>query len=65
MSMTLREQLVPFAKPSQKVCLKKIRYWSERQASRIAELAMATRPDRIWVYRCPHCEGWHLTRMEQ
>lgn len=48
-------------------CANKIRYADEFPA-RVAAMESINRhgtTDKLWVYRCPHCSGWHLTRSRQ
>lgn len=48
-------------------CKQKDRFSDEPQARAAALYAIenprrANEPiDRLWVYRCPHCFGWHMT----
>lgn len=50
-----------------KTCQAKRRYTSEVEARAGAVVDMRERANRhrLWVYRCPHCSGWHLTHKEQ
>lgn len=32
---------------------------------RIKRICEEKRGERLYVYECPECSGWHLTRMEQ
>lgn len=44
-------------------CRKKNRYTDELQARAAAMLSIAERNvPKLWIYRCQHCHGWHLTR---
>jgi hypothetical protein len=43
-------------------CIGKVRHESERIARRSAEARTGSAPVQIYVYRCRHCKGWHLTR---
>lgn len=43
-------------------CRKKTRYADEYQAEKAAKDCMRNRPQqRLRVYDCPDCDGWHLT----
>lgn len=51
-----------------KDCKMKQRFTDEVQARAGALVSMETprngqkhAPERLWVYRCPHCFGWHMT----
>jgi hypothetical protein len=49
-------------------CPRKVRYTSEIAARMGAQASITTRDpnaprlERLWVYQCPVCSGWHLTR---
>ena len=48
-------------------CIGKQR-WADEMAARAGAIyAIETfrKADKLWVYRCPHCYGWHLTRTRQ
>lgn len=51
-------------------CPRKTRYTTEiaarmgAQASITSPDPAATKVERLWVYSCPVCKGWHLTRNE-
>lgn len=48
-------------------CAKK-RSYADEFAARIAAMHSINQYDeteRLWVYRCPHCSRWHLTRSRQ
>ncbi len=42
-------------------CGRKARYATLRMAQQIADRRMALGAPQLWVYLCPHCNGWHLT----
>lgn len=48
-------------------CATKTRYKSEQAARVTARTQVQNRPEleRLYVYGCGHCRGWHLTRREQ
>lgn len=48
-------------------CSSKQRSVSEVEARANALLSIETRrdTDRLWVYRCTHCFGWHLTSLNR
>ena len=55
-----------------KDCKMKSRFTDEVQARAGAAVAMDTprngekrAPVRLWVYRCPHCFGWHMTSRDR
>ena len=51
---------------SERNCQRKIRHHSEAKALRAASrVAGKARVRHLRVYRCPHCQGWHLTRKVQ
>lgn len=68
MSLTLREQLLPFARGTQKACAKKLKYETEEAALRVIDkrvkgnLNPETEP--LYAYRCQHCCGWHITKLK-
>ena len=37
-------------------------YESHSQAMYVAELRMGECNYKLYVYRCPNCDGWHLTK---
>ncbi len=43
-------------------CTDKIRHPSEATARRVAGQQSARRNVPMYVYHCPYCAGWHLTR---
>jgi hypothetical protein len=49
-------------------CQRKLR-WSDEFAARAAAMHRLEQPDqpldRLWIYRCPMCAGWHLTSKRQ
>jgi hypothetical protein len=45
----------------QKTCTTKVRHSTRRKALRAAERQWQEKHAVIEVYRCPFCEGWHLT----
>ena len=50
-----------------KDCKQKSRFTDEPQARAMAAVYLETprnqeKPiEALWVYRCPHCFGWHMT----
>lgn len=43
------------------------RRWSDEMTARAAALhALETyrNTDKLWVYQCPHCKCWHLTKQK-
>lgn len=46
------------------VCIAKRRYTDEPQtiAAAIDSLERFPGETALWYYRCPHCNGWHLTK---
>jgi len=44
-------------------CRKKRRYADEVSARAVGAQLLKERgvPGRRWVYRCKHCDGWHVT----
>lgn len=57
----------------QRNCEKKVPYSSELNARINAQAVINSTqpgrknrtPRRMWVYRCPHCSGWHMTQSRQ
>ena len=43
-------------------CDSKRRYVTPQEAERSAKTARRKRDEKLRVYRCPHCQGWHLTK---
>jgi len=45
-------------------CANKRRYVTdvEARAAAMASLEHHGGPDKLWVYRCKDCDGWHLTK---
>lgn len=46
------------------VCAKK-RYYTDECQARAAAMDSMEKYDGVkalWVYQCPHCPGWHLTK---
>jgi hypothetical protein len=65
MSLSLREQLAPMYRGTEGACRRKQRYGTREIAEQVAGLRMRFVPERLYVYRCTHCDHWHITRMEQ
>lgn len=61
---SLREQLAPLATGTQKACLRKRRYWTRSGAERVRALREPVEGVPLYAYECPHCGGWHLSRMD-
>lgn len=51
----------PALKDRYRQCYKKRRYKSEHDARLSANNCMAKRGKPLRVYRCPVCNGWHIT----
>jgi hypothetical protein len=64
MSTSVREQLAALGGTFGS-CARKVQYPSRQRAESVAEKRMRAVPERLHVYRCMHCDGWHITRMEQ
>ena len=47
-----------------RMCRRKMRYADEMGATAGAMCSLDRRPEvrRLWVYPCPACKGWHLTK---
>lgn len=54
----------PPLKQPQLNCAGKNRYPDEYAARAVGMYAINTykNPPRLYVYQCPHCSGWHLTK---
>ena len=52
----------PSAKDRYRQCGKKRRYRSEHDARLSANNGMTKRGTPLRVYRCPICNGWHITK---
>lgn len=52
-------------KRQQAVCASKRRYDSEKDAKHGAMACLGTRLQKLWVYPCKACGGWHLTSHPQ
>lgn len=52
----------PVGSASEAKCVSKTRYVSKRIASIRAGQLSEKRGTALFVYRCPHCKDWHLTR---
>jgi hypothetical protein len=50
-----------------RTCKSKRRYSDEPEARAAGMVSLAERPgqERLFVYLCPHCDGWHLTKSSQ
>ena len=48
-------------------CQAKRRYPDEytARASALFALSENWRAPALWIYRCPHCKGWHLTSLKK
>lgn len=57
----------PPLKPAVRTCVNKRRYTDEPQAraAGLAAIENNRNASRLFVYRCPVCRGWHLTRAAQ
>jgi hypothetical protein len=51
----------------ERMCLRKKRY-PDQMLARIGALTVLesgqSSVPKLWVYRCPNCSGWHLTKNE-
>lgn len=56
----IRDLLIP-----RRICAKKKRYLSEHYAMRVMRVRQPYESVELHVYRCPECNGWHLTRLVQ
>lgn len=45
-------------------CLLKVRHASARVAQRKADQIMSEQSKKLFVYRCPYCKDWHLTKSQ-
>ena len=45
-------------------CSRKKRYSTKHFANEVAQKVQKRRGDRVRVYECPSCQGFHLTRMD-
>lgn len=56
----------PPLKPRQLACANKRRYSDEFAARAAAQHVITVdSPERLWVYQCEFCRGWHLTSRKQ
>lgn len=55
----------PIASASEAKCVSKTRYVSKRIANIRAGQIRAKRGIALYVYHCPHCKDWRLTRRPQ
>ena len=42
--------------------------WSDEMSARAGamhSIEQYGQVEKLWVYRCPHCSGWHLTKIRQ
>lgn len=48
-------------------CTGKHRWCDEvsARAGAIFAIEQYKKVEKLWVYRCPYCKGWHLTSKEQ
>ena len=66
MSASLREQLLPLMSGPMKGCVKKTRYRFQSEAQDVMRKRRESgEVGPLFSYQCPHCAGWHLTRLEQ
>ncbi len=42
-------------------CIKKFRYWTQRDAARACKRNRESSGKNLRIYRCPECRQWHLT----
>ena len=66
-SASLRAQLASWRDVlfPRRMCAGKKRYATRLFAMRILRVRQPMQAERLYVYQCPECRGWHLTRMEQ
>lgn len=51
---------------SERNCQRKVRHPTHAKALRsAARIAGKARVRHLHAYRCPHCNGWHLTKKAQ
>lgn len=52
------------ATPEQRSCTLKVKYPTEqvaRVAAQVGVIKSHGRTERMWVYRCAFCDGWHVS----
>lgn len=47
------------------MCGRKMRYETEYEAMKRAEVSRCFGAPRLTAYKCPYCDGWHLTHKTQ
>ena len=55
----VRDRLFP-----RRMCAKKVRYLSAGAAHLIRKRRQPKEKATLFVYRCPECDGYHLTKMK-
>ena len=67
MNGSLRAQLVRVRDvvAPRRMCVKKARYAEQWRAERVRRDRQPREKETLYVYRCPDCRGWHLTKMAQ
>lgn len=57
----------PPLKKSQTNCKNKVRYSDEfaARAGSMVSIELHGNVDELYVYKCRHCNGWHLTKQRQ
>ena len=48
-----------------KMCLRKARFYSEKQALKVAKAKEVQYNCKNKVYYCPLCTGWHITTIKE
>lgn len=59
------EQIAAHRAAVQRTCHAKRRYADEHAARAVGIECMAESTYPLYIYRCPCCKGWHLTKQEQ
>lgn len=48
-----------------RMCAKKKRYATAGYARSVLNYRQPHEAQRLFLYECPECRGWHITKMEQ
>lgn len=56
----MTEQAVQRTDPPEAFCTGKHRFDSPTLARQVAQRGRKRKDDSRGVYRCPHCDGWHI-----
>lgn len=51
--------------PRPRLCSKKVRYQEAGEARGVLNRRQSLETVPLFLYRCPACDGWHITKMEQ